>query len=69
VGNHAAPGRETGAKGWAMAYMYAFSKRTEMGFVYGRLNNDVNATYTRGVSAANAGATQTNYGLNVRHKF
>lgn len=69
VGNHKAAGAETGAKGWALAYMYAFSKRTEMGVVYGRLNNDDNATYTRGVSAANAGATQTNYGLNVRHKF
>jgi predicted porin len=69
VGTHRAAGAETGAYGWAAAYMYQFSKRTEMGFVYGRLKNDLNAVYTRGVSAANPGATQTNYGLNIRHKF
>ena len=69
VGNHKAAGAGTGAHGFAAAYVYQFSKRTQMGFVYGILHNDTNSTYTRGVQSANTGATQTNYGLNVRHSF
>jgi predicted porin len=60
---------DTGAKGWTLAYMYQFSKRTEAGFVYGVMDNEANANYTKGVSTAALGATQKNYGLNIRHRF
>lgn len=71
VGNHAAPLGATanGAKGWSLAYMYDFSKRTQAGFVYGLIDNDTFATYSKGISTANPGATQKVYGLNVRHRF
>ena len=69
VGSYSVATTETGAKGWALAYMYAFSKRTEMGFVYGRISNDLNSTFSRGITTPNAGESQSNYGLNVRHKF
>ena len=69
VGSHAAPGANTGAKGWSLAYMYAMSKRTELGFIYGIIDNESAAAYSKGVSTANVGATQKNYGLNVRHRF
>jgi predicted porin len=69
VGAHAAVGPNTGAKGWSLAYMYEFSKRTQAGFVYGLIDNDASAMYTKGVSTAAPGATQKVYGLNVRHRF
>lgn len=69
VSSHPAVGADTGAYGWSVAYMYNFSKRTEAGFVYGLINNDNNASYTKGISAAAPGATQKLYGLNVRHRF
>jgi len=69
VGAHAAPGADTGAKGWTLAYMYDFSKRTQAGFVYGLIDNDRNANYSKGVSTAVNGATQKVYGLNLRHRF
>jgi len=67
IGGIEAP--STGAKGWSLAYMYQFSKRTEAGFVYGLIDNDQFANYTKGVSTAALGATQKNYGLNIRHRF
>ena len=60
---------DTGAKGWSLAYTYQFSKRTEASFVYGLIDNDRFAGYSKGVSTALNGATQKNYGLNIRHKF
>lgn len=69
VGTHAAPGADTGAKGWTLAYMYDFSKRTQAGFVYGVIDNDRNSRYSKGVSASTTGAEQKVYGLNVRHRF
>jgi predicted porin len=59
----------TGAKGWSLVYSYAFSKRTEMSAVYGVIDNDTFATYSKGVSTAPAGSTQKLYGLNIRHRF
>jgi len=60
---------DTGAKGWSVAYTYQFSKRTEASLVYGLIDNELNADYGKGASTAQAGATQKNYGLNIRHKF
>ena len=69
VGTHGVAGPSTGAKGWTLAYTYDFSKRTEASFVYGVMDNDMNAAYSKGVQTAMPGATQKGYGLNVRHKF
>ncbi len=69
LGQHQSPGAATGAHGWSLAYMYQLSKRTEMGFVYGVIDNETNATYSKGVNTAAPGSTQRGYGLNVRHKF
>jgi len=69
VGNYSTATSATGGNGWALGYMHEFSKRTEMGFVYGRISNDLNSTFSRGVTTPNAGESQSNYGLNLRHKF
>lgn len=71
VGAHQAPtaAGNTGAKGYNLAYTYEFSKRTEMGFIYGLIDNEDGAKYSKGISRATLGATQKVYGLNVRHKF
>jgi len=60
---------DTGAKGWTLAYMYDFSKRTQAGFVYGVLDNDRNSGISKGVTTAALGSTQKVYGLNLRHRF
>lgn len=69
VGSHPAVGSSTGAKGWSLAYTHDLSKRTQVGFVYGLIDNDTNAAYGKGVSTATTGATQKVYGLNLRHRF
>lgn len=70
IGSHTVDSRgQTGAKGWTAAYMYALSKRTEAGLVYGLIDNETNASYSKGVATATANATQKFYGLNVRHRF
>lgn len=69
VGQHSAAGPSTGAKGWTLAYGHELSKRTEWALVYGVMDNEANANYLHGARAGNAGSTQKNYGLNIRHKF
>ena len=44
----AAPGPDTGARQWEVVYNYRFSKRTNVGFGYTRVDNDANSSYTLG---------------------
>jgi len=69
VGAFAIPGADTGAKGYNLSYSNELSKRTEVGFTYGIIDNDTNAKFSKGISGSTFGATQKVYGLNVRHKF
>jgi len=55
-GSLAAPGPDTGADFWELAYGYDFSKRTKAKFGYVRLNNDSAAIYSLGGLATTAGA-------------
>ena len=69
VGAHQAVGPSTGAKGWNLGYMYAMSKRTQIGVMYSVIDNDTNAKYGKGIQSATLGQTQKVYGMNVRHSF
>lgn len=72
-------GGGTGARQWALAYGYAFSKRTDVGLSYTRVNNDALAAFgpqdTGAVSLGGnndfgqAGETYTIWGVNLHHKF
>jgi hypothetical protein len=59
----------TGAKHWALAYSYAFSKRTMGSIVYAKMDNDAKATYSKGKVAASSGNTQTSAGIVLQHRF
>jgi len=52
----AAPGGNTGADFWEIAYGYDFSKRTKVKLAYVKLNNDSAAIYSLGGLAGVAGA-------------
>jgi len=60
---------DTGAKLWAFFYSYAFSKRTMGSIGYSRMDNDSNASFSKGKTAATAGAAQSNFGLVMQHRF
>lgn len=67
-GNGGAGG--TGAKTWAFAYSYAFSKRTEGSLVYRKVKQGRNTeSFGVGNETATAGGGQTAWGLNFRHRF
>ena len=59
----------TGADLFAVAYSYAFSKRTEGSFVYSRMSNDSGASFSKGRTASTAGNDQSNYGIVLKHSF
>jgi len=60
---------ETGAKQYSIYYDYAFSKRTEVFAGITKVDNDTNAIFSLGKVAPTAGASQTHYGMGVRHRF
>jgi predicted porin len=60
---------DTGGKVWGIAYSYAFSKRTEGSFVYTKLSNDSNASFSLGKVASTAGNSQTSMGMVLKHAF
>ena len=72
-------GGGTGANQWAIAAGYAFSKRTDIGLSYTRVNNDALASFgpqdTTNISLGGnndfgqAGEKYTIWGVNLHHKF
>jgi predicted porin len=66
-GGAAAPGSDTGADQWSLAYQYAFSKRTTLRLGYVRVDNDANANSVRigGTPALLATAAGGSLGQNV----
>jgi len=58
-----------GAKVYTIAYAYAFSKRTQGLVAYNVMDNDNNANFSQGVTAASLGGKQKTYGVAVRHSF
>lgn len=70
VSVNAASGPNTGAKDWSVAYIYAFSKRTDIRLGYHKTANDQNAKYKLGnTSAVTAGDSQSAYAMYISHKF
>ena len=54
----------------ALEYIYNLSKRTALFTQFGRIDNKGNAVYSlRGVDGTQPGATETGYGVGVRHAF
>jgi predicted porin len=66
-----AAGPNTKADRWAIRYVYALSKRTEVTAGYSRNNNRANANYETGGSstAQQAGSDSSAFGVAVRHTF
>jgi predicted porin len=62
-------GGDTGAKQYGLWYAYAFSKRTEMFAGFNRVDNDQLAVFSLGKATPTAGASQTNIGMGIRHRF
>jgi predicted porin len=69
---------QTGAKMWAAAYSYLFSKRTSLGLTYARLDNEANANYNfftntgalgSDASTLAAGEDGRLIAITVRHAF
>jgi predicted porin len=59
----------TGAKVWGLAYSYAFSKRTMGSIVYSKMDNDANASFSKGKTNATAGNSQNTAGIMIQHRF
>jgi len=61
----------TGAKKYQFEYAYAFSKRTDIGLGYSKMNNDAqsNQNIGTGSTAAGFGQSQSYYGLRMSHSF
>jgi len=59
----------TGGKLWGLAYSYAFSKRTMGSIAYTKMDNDGNASFSKGKTAATAGNSQTTAGIVLNHRF
>jgi predicted porin len=70
-GSIPAPGPQTGAKDWSIAYTYAFSKRTRLKLAYHMTDNDTNAFYKIGNAATPTigGEKQSAWGMHIRHNF
>jgi predicted porin len=69
---------EDGAKMWAVAYSYLFSKRTSLGLTYAKLDNDPAASYNFFTNTGALGSTNSTLGagedgrlmaITVRHAF
>ncbi len=72
AGGIAAPGAETGAQSFSIAYQYNFSKRTSAKLGYARMDNDRNSRAARIGTAASvltAGDDQDAVALVVKHRF
>lgn len=72
VGGIAPSGKNTGAQGYTIAYVYSLSKRTSAKLGYTRLENDDNSRGARlfpAASVLNAGDTQDAFALVVKHRF
>ncbi|OGA23490.1 MAG: hypothetical protein A3I02_13260 [Betaproteobacteria bacterium RIFCSPLOWO2_02_FULL_67_26] len=59
----------TGAKHWGLAYSYSFSKRTMGTLAYVAMDNETNATFSKGKVAASSGNKQTSAGVILQHRF
>jgi predicted porin len=71
-------GSGTGAKLFSLGYNYPLSKRTSLGVVYSKLNNDAGGAYqfytnsalgNSGAAAVGAGVDQSLVYLGLRHVF
>lgn len=66
---------QTGARYWMAGYQYAFSKRTNIGVTFARIDNDSRAGYDFfqnayvGVTANTRGADPTTVSLGMKHSF
>jgi len=71
-GGGAASGPDTGANDWAIAYSYAFSKRTSLKFGYHKTDNDRNAAYEVGnlnLDPTARGDNQSGIAFLIKHRF
>lgn len=71
-------GNQTGAKMWAVAYSYLFSKRTSVGLTFAKLDNESDANYNFFTNTGGLGSTGSTlvagedarlWALTVRHAF
>jgi len=69
VGSTGSCAGDTGARQYGLWYAYAFSKRTELFGGFNKVDNDTNAVMSLGKAAPTAGASQTNIGMGIRHRF
>ena len=72
AGGIAAPGADTGAQSFSIAYQYNFSKRTTAKLGYVRMDNDRNSRAARIGTAASVltpGDDQDAFALVVKHRF
>lgn len=61
---------DTGAKLFAVGYFHNLSKQSQLQFIYGRTDNDDNATYgNAGAPAANPGSTVQVFRVGLKHTF
>ena len=70
---------DDGAKMWAVAYAYDFSRRTSLGLTYAKISNDAGAVYNLWNSAALQGGSPdaalapgedpSIVGITMRHAF
>jgi predicted porin len=61
---------DTGAKLFAVGYFHNLSKQSQLQFIYGRTDNDDNATYGQaGAPGANPGATAQVFHVGLKHTF
>jgi len=62
---------DTGGQDYSIAYVYNFSKRTDIRLGYHKQDNDANASYKLGNTAAplRAGDSQSAYAMYISHKF
>ncbi len=75
VGGNAAntgcPGTDTGAKMFGIGYFHNLSKQSQLQFIYGRTDNETNASYTQ-AGAANGGqlgADHQVFHAGIKHTF
>jgi predicted porin len=61
---------DTGAKMFGIGYFHNLSKQSQLQFIYGRTDNDDNATYTQAAAPLTAaGATHQVFHVGLKHTF